>query len=302
LSRGPSLLAVLLVLGCGLRDRVPQSVTPSALPARNRELMAADPGFGSDDFRPFSFLLLGDPQLGMDWGGSLTDHRRRFAQAAREANALKPAFVIIPGDLVQKPGAAEQWRAVEEVLGLFKMPVFVVPGNHDVRGPRSRAAWLRRFGADNFAITYRNCEFIFLSSMVFRRCFEAREAQKQVGFLEVKLAGAAELSRRHVFVSLHCPPFVRSEADRDGKYTVPREHRRRILALARRHGVRTFLCGHTHKTEEIRARDGAFAIHTASGTAAVSPASRLKGFRYRIFKVRADRVESLPVLLGAAKR
>jgi 3',5'-cyclic AMP phosphodiesterase CpdA len=267
--------------------------------------MAADRGFGSDHFTPFTFLLLGDPQLGMDWGGKLADHRRRFAELAREANAITPAFVVIPGDLVQKPQAAEQWRAAEEVLCKFQAPVFLAPGNHDVRGPRSRAAWLKRYGPDIVVVVYRNCAFVFLNSMIFRRCFPPARAQEQLSFLERALATASAKKRSHVFVVLHCPPFVRDEGDRDGKFTVPRVYRRRMLALARRHKARAFLCGHTHRTEEIRPVDKAFTIYTASGTAAVSPGSRLKGFRYRLFKVRADRVESLPLLLGtfpAAKK
>ena len=56
---------------------------------------------------PFFFIQLTDPQLGM-----FTDNKdfvqetANFEFAVAAVNRLKPAFVVITGDLVNKPGDA----------------------------------------------------------------------------------------------------------------------------------------------------------------------------------------------------
>jgi 3',5'-cyclic AMP phosphodiesterase CpdA len=69
--------------------------------------------------------------------------------------------------------------------------------------------------------------------------------------------------------------------------------RRRLLDLARKHGVRVFLCGHIHRS--IEAKVNGFEVYTVAGTAVswLPP-----GLGYRVFKVYADRVEQQFVGLG----
>src|SRR5512136_1198318 len=50
--------------------------------------------------RPFTFVQLCDPQLGM---GGYEHDVRAFRQAVEKINALKPDFVLICGDLVNQP-------------------------------------------------------------------------------------------------------------------------------------------------------------------------------------------------------
>ena len=58
---------------------------------------------------PWFFIQLSDPQLGM-----FTDNRdfaqdaANFEFAVAAVNRLKPAFVVVTGDLVHKPGDAAQ--------------------------------------------------------------------------------------------------------------------------------------------------------------------------------------------------
>ena len=79
------------------------------------------------------------------------------------------------------------------------------------------------------------------------------------------------------------PPFVKS-ADEGAKYqNLPPDARKRLLALAEKHGVKAILAGHLHKTCEIRA--GQLTIYVVGGTARVDDK---RGFGYRIFKVRKD--------------
>src|SRR5690242_19646134 len=67
-------------------------------------------------------------------------------RAVAELNRLDPPpdIVVITGDLVDK-GQAAEYEQLRAVRPPSAMPVFVIPGNHDARGPL-RAA----FGGDGY--------------------------------------------------------------------------------------------------------------------------------------------------------
>ena len=261
-----------------------------------RDLAAVDPGFSADTFRPFAFLHFGDPQIGRT---ETAEDQARFLEAIREANALRPAFVVIAGDLTEAGGFAER-IAFQRALKRLAVPVLIVPGNHDVFDSESRAYYHQNYGPDFYAITYNNCVFIGLNSELRPAQGPAGGAEGQLRFLEATLAAAQAARRTHVFIIQHTPPFLVPEAERNVDAGPDGPYRRRLLALARAYGVRTFLCGHTHTTWEIRAVDGAFTIYTASGTAEVREPDGRDACRYRLFRVGADRVEQTPVRLAAS--
>ena len=65
---------------------------------------------------------------------------------------------------------------------------------------------------------------------------------------------------------MHHPPFLSTEDEDHQYFNWPLEPRRRILALARKYGVRNLLCGHTHTTRTVATSDG-IQISTTAGTA-----------------------------------
>src|SRR5215211_2998538 len=101
---------------------------------------------------PWFFIQLSDPQLGM-----FTDNRdfvqdtANFEFAVAAVNRLRPAFVVITGDLVNKPGDAAQIAEYRRIVGKIDrgIPVYNIAGNHDVQNeptPESLAAYTKIFG------------------------------------------------------------------------------------------------------------------------------------------------------------
>jgi 3',5'-cyclic AMP phosphodiesterase CpdA len=99
------------------------------------------PALGSAQQRPFGFMLLSDPQSGMY--SEHLDFRQETANfefAAAAVNRLKPAFIVVLGDLVNKPGDPAQ---ISEYLRISRtvepaIPVYQVAGNREDETLRHR--------------------------------------------------------------------------------------------------------------------------------------------------------------------
>ena len=108
---------------------------------------------------PFTFVQIADPQLGFcdkgqDWRWTVDNLKATVARV----NELKPAFVIVTGDLIHNHKNAEQARAYRENIALIdaSIPVFHIPGNHDIPdyGAEALAQYLDEFGYDRFSFSY----------------------------------------------------------------------------------------------------------------------------------------------------
>jgi len=221
---------------------------------------ATRPARGAATFAPFMFLHVGDPELGSP---DLPGTASRLEALIDRANRLKPAFLVIAGDLVHGGKNAAELEALDKALRRCTVPVWAVAGNHDHLG-----SFRKRFGREYFAFTHNNCEFVCLHSGGLNA--------GQVAWLEDVLTSARRNRRTHVIVVTHHAPGDKS----------------RLTALLEKHGVAVVLCGHTHKTAR-KAHKG-FTTYTVSGTAKVRDK---KGLTYGVVKVGLDRVEhkALPV-------
>jgi 3',5'-cyclic AMP phosphodiesterase CpdA len=230
-------------------------------------------------FAPFTFLQAGDPQIG-GWT-SIEDTQARFVQLARVANRLRPAVVIIVGDLVNDGPHEQQLAAVDEALAEFRVPVRLIPGNHD-----DLATYRRKYGPYHYSFTVNNCEFVCLNSnRLVGRWFSSgqrAEAEEELQWLAQHLARARQENRTHIFVVMHHPPA-----------TLPATAAR-LDSLFRQYSVRVILAGHIHRTEQISYRG--YTTFTVAGTGWAADA---KGFGYRLFHVYADRVEQQYIRLDA---
>lgn len=246
-------------------------------------------------FKPFYFVLTGDPHVGLTKGTN-----RRFARQRRQIDRLRPAFVLIPGDMTH--GLKERMMAeLDPALEKFEVPVHFIPGNHDIRNHKTLQTYRQRYGKDYYVFTHHNCDFICLNSITLNTdtCyFGARdsdfrtEGPAQWNWLEKTLARSRADRRTHIFILLHIPPYTKSEDERHKLTNMHPTARRRLLTLVRKYRVRVILAGHAHVTKECSTGD--FTIYTVGGT--FRPVD-LRGYGYRIFKVQDDWVATKYVRL-----
>src|SRR5688572_14676484 len=119
---------------------------------------------------PFFFIQLTDPQFGMFTDNTnFTQETVNFEFAVANVNRLKPAFVVITGDLVNKAGDAEQIAEYRRIVRKIdrSIPVYDVAGNHDVENvptPESLMAYTNLFGRDYYTFRHEGFVGVVLNS------------------------------------------------------------------------------------------------------------------------------------------
>jgi UDP-2,3-diacylglucosamine pyrophosphatase LpxH len=242
---------------------------------------------------PFFFIQLSDPQLGMFTNNrDFAQDAANFEFAVTAVNRLRPAFVVITGDLVNKPGDAAQIAEYRRIAAKIDpaIPVRHIAGNHDVQNAptaASLAAYTKVFGPDRYTFQHRGLAGIVLNSSVIHSPQEAAAAlAEQEQWLRGALRDARAAQARHIVVFQHHPWFIKEAAEPDGYFNIPLARRAAYLALFREFGVRYLFCGHYHRNAE--ARDGALENIT-SGPVGKPLGGAKSGLRVAI--VRDDRIE-----------
>jgi 3',5'-cyclic AMP phosphodiesterase CpdA len=92
-----------------------------------------------------------------------------FERAIDITNLLRPDFAIQIGDCIEgyTSDAAElarQWEEFDAISAHLEVPLFRVPGNHDVSNEFMREEWLRRFGLLWYHFIYRDVLFLVLDT------------------------------------------------------------------------------------------------------------------------------------------
>jgi 3',5'-cyclic AMP phosphodiesterase CpdA len=125
----------------------------------------ATPWSGLDQWpqrpRDFSFVLLSD-RTGFARQGV-------FERAVRATKLLHPDFVIQIGDCIEGYTSdveelSRQWSEFEAIASGLELPLFRVPGNHDVSNQVMQQEWLRRYGALYYHFRYQDVLFLVLDT------------------------------------------------------------------------------------------------------------------------------------------
>jgi len=195
--------------------------------------------------QPWTIVQMCDPQFGMvDYAADAS----RFDQAVTQINALKPDFVFICGDLVNKPNR----RSLGDFLAAkakFQMPCYCAPGNHDVRDlPTAQSLALYRdvMGRDYFSVEQGDSVFVFVNTQLWKVEVPG-ESDRHDAWFRATLETAAAQGRR-LFVIGHIPVFSMTPDEPDGHDNLPIRKRREVLELCHRCGVQAYLAGHSHRT------------------------------------------------------
>lgn len=242
---------------------------------------------------PFFFIQLSDPQLGMFTADrDFAQDAANFEFAVTAVNRLKPAFVVITGDLVNKPGDAAQIAEYRRIVGRIDrgIPVYNVAGNHDVENaptPESLAAYEKIFGPARYTFRHGGLTGIVLNSSLIHSPQKAPEQlAEQDRWLREELTKARAENPRHLVVFQHHPWFLKTATEADEYFNIPTPRRASHLAMFREFDVRYLFCGHYHRNAE--ARDGELEAVT-SGPVGKPLGNGRSGIRVAI--VRDDKIE-----------
>jgi 3',5'-cyclic AMP phosphodiesterase CpdA len=212
----------------------------------------AEPGTaGAQDL---FFLQMSDPQFGMytaNAGFAQESANLEFGIAT--ANRLHPAFVVMSGDLVNKPGDTAQ---IEEYLRITHkldpdVPLYAVAGNHDVGNVptlESLEAYRKTFGKDYYSFRKGTMEGIVLNSSIIQHPEKVRDEEiKQREWLEAELKKAVAEHVQWIVIFQHIPWFLRTADEPDQYFNIPHEARLRYLKILENSGVRYDFAGHLHQ-------------------------------------------------------
>lgn len=208
-----------------------------------------------------TFIQMSDPQFGMftkDKDFAQETANLEFAIAS--ANRLKPAFVVITGDLINKSDDAAQAAEYKRITAKLdpKIKLFNVAGNHDVGNQPtmvSLAQYRQRLGPDYYSFRVGDVAGVVLNSNLEKGAEKVPEeaARMEAWFrneLErVKLAGA-----KHIIVFQHISFFLKDPNEEDQYFNIPKAVRGRYLRVLHEYGVQQVFAGHLHRNE--LGRDG----------------------------------------------
>lgn len=235
--------------------RLPRIGLTLSLPLLWLAPLGAQPAAVAED--SFFFIQLADPQFGMyTKDRDFAQESANYEFAVATANRLKPRFVIVCGDLVNKPGDQAQ---IAEYLRISKkldpsIPLFHIAGNHDVGNvptPEANAAYRTRFGPDYYSFREGPIYGIVLnSSLIHSPQGAPDDFRKQESWLKTELDKARASEAPHILVFQHHPFFIERGDEPDQYFNIPIERRKPLLELFRQSGVKRLFAGHYHRNAQ----------------------------------------------------
>ena len=209
--------------------------------AARRTYAGLDDARASAYTKPWFFIVLADTQFGMLNGGDddVAEEELAMARLAVEhVNRLKPAFVIVCGDLINEfpsPELTSAARAARQTAHFKRtmdaidatIPLVCCCGNHDVGNLPNRASidlYRSRFGDDYFEYFINGSRCLVLNSSLLSAKEASREgdkkealslAAKQDTWIDERLRAQRDALvdssmywEPPLFIFTHIPPFL----------------------------------------------------------------------------------------------
>lgn len=173
-------------------------------------------------------------------------------QAVQSVLRLKqqPDAIVLTGDLTDF-GRAAEYSHLAELLAPLKMPLYLMPGNHDDREQMRRSfpdhAYLGAGGFVQYSVKIGALRLLTLDTCV-RGHSHGTLCEQRLDWLEQQLAQCRD---EPVVVAMHHPPFetLIGHMDRIGLL----EGADALEALIARHpNVERVICGHLHRAIDVR--------------------------------------------------
>ena len=218
--------------------------------------------------RSFNFLQLSDSHIGFAKAAN-PDARTTFREAIAKVGALRqqPDFIIHTGDITQL-SRDDEFDDAEQMLRETGIPLFFIPGEHDMLDPDGGKAFLARFGKGTrgsgwYSFDHRGVHFVGLVNVAdLKPGGMGNLGAEQLDWLKNDLAGRA--SSTPIVVFAHIPLWTVY-----AEWGWGTDDSEQALTLLRRFGSVTILNGHIHQiTQKV---EGHIAFHTARSTAFPQP-------------------------------
>ena len=218
---------------------------------------------------PFTFAQLSDSHIGFNKPPN-ADARATFAQAIAKVKALprQPDFIIHTGDVSQL-SREDEFDDAREMLKESGLPVFFVPGEHDMLDDGAGKAFLDRFGKGSagagwYSFDHKGVHFVALVNVAdLKPGGMGNLGAEQLKWLRADLD--ARPSSTPIVVFAHMPLWT-VYAD----WGWGTDDAAEALNLLARFGSVTVLNGHIHQIAQKV--EGRIAFHTARSTAFPQPA------------------------------
>jgi serine/threonine-protein phosphatase CPPED1 len=208
----------------------------------------------------FFFIQMADTQFGFfEDNRSFGKETINFEKAIAAANRLKPQFVVVCGDLVNKPGYNEQVAEYRRIASKLNPAIrlYNVAGNHDVENIPTEASlkyYRENFGKDYYSFTTGNMVGIVLNSSMMRDGDSVKaEAVEQDRWLRAELEKARKTDKL-IMVFQHHSLFLEHPDEKDGYFNFPQQKRKEYLELFHENNVKFIFAGHYHRN--AKGRDG----------------------------------------------
>lgn len=201
------------------------------------------------EYKPFSFIQISDPQLGfLNGNNDYAADSLLLERTVAQINRLKPAFVVVTGDMTNASRNKAQIACYKKVIAKVskKIPVYHVPGNHDIGSGSTDdklASYIANYGSDHFDFTYDGCKFIGINSCIIKDENAPAEAV-QLEWLEKTLSGAADARARFIFT--HYSFFLKSWEEETNYSNQAPAVREKYWTLFKRNKVDCVIAGHLH--------------------------------------------------------
>ena len=218
---------------------------------------------------PFTFVQVSDSHIGFNKPPN-ADARATFREAIAKVKALpnRPDFMIHTGDVSQL-SRDEEFDDADQILKEAGLPVFFVPGEHDMLDPDGGKGFLNRFGKNSrgagwYSFDHRGVHFVALVNVAdLKPGGMGNLGADQLKWLKADLAGRS--SSTPIVVFAHIPLWTVY-----AEWGWGTDDAAEALKLLARFGSVTVLNGHIHQiTQKV---EGRVAFHTARSTAFPQPA------------------------------
>jgi hypothetical protein len=164
----------------------------------------------------FSFAVIGHVR-----GGEQGGYNYLVNELIQQLKQQRPDLIFLTGDMiwgdytsaqVRRSVVEADWVRLDSAFATVGVPVYRVPGNHDINDPITRDIYFQRYGKPPQVVTHGNSRFLLLNSSYVptgdslprrRRPFIGGVPldSAQIGFVRRALADTAR--SQHNFVLLH---------------------------------------------------------------------------------------------------